>query len=125
MGPHQTPSPPAEVIDLAALSGPAGRAIAIYDRILNGEAPSAGELDEALTALREAPRPAGRLGRDIALLVEGGRNATAADINDAFDRLRLITTIRPAATHVSPVPATAHRKPKHTNDQQPLPGLFD
>ena len=125
MGPDRSPPPPAEIIDLAALSGPAGRAIPIYDRILNGQTPSPGELDDALTALREAPRPTGRLGRDITLLVESGRNTTAAHINDAFERLRLITAIKPSPPEFAPARVPARRKPKHANDQQPLPGLFE
>lgn len=126
MGPHRAhPSPTAAVIDLAAISGPARRLVAIYDQIRSGRPPCAEQLGDALQALRDAPRPPGRLGRDIALLIDGGPNATKDDIDEAFERLRHVTAIRPLAPQRPPTRALRRRGRQALTGQQPLPGIFE
>ncbi|MGD9749447.1 MAG: hypothetical protein AB7W59_00465 [Acidimicrobiia bacterium] len=125
MGPdHAHPSHTAAVIDLAAISG--RQLVAIYDQIRSGQPPRTQQFGDALSqALRDAPRPPGRLGRVIALLIDGGPNATKADIDDAFERLRHVTTIRPLASQRPPPPVLRRRARRTVTSQQPLPGTFD
>ena len=69
---------PGVVIDLAAISQPARKVVAIYDDIAAGSRPEPGALDEALQNLDAGPRPPGRLGADIAMLASGAPGGKSA-----------------------------------------------
>lgn len=126
MGPHLAhPSHTAAVIDLAAISGPARRLVAIYDQIRSGRPPCAEQLGDALQALRDAPRPPGRLGRDIALLIDGGPNATKDGIDEAFERLRQVAAIRSLEPERPQTRGLRRRGRQALTGQQPLPGIFE
>lgn len=126
MGLHRLhPAHGADVIDLAAISGPARRLVEIYDQIRSGQPPSTEQLDDALQALRVAPRPPGRLGRDITLLLEGSPNATKQDIDQAFERLRHVAAILPLQPQRPPALALRRRGRRTFAGQQPLPGIFE
>lgn len=126
MGPHHAhPSHTAAVIDLAAISGPARRLVAIYDQIRSGRPPRTDQLGDALKALRDAPRPPGRLGRDIALLIDGGPNATKDDIDEAFERLRHVAAIRSLEPQRPQTRVLRRRDRQALTGQQSLPGIFE
>ena len=118
----------AVVIDLAAISAPARRVIALYDQVIAGAPPARGELDDALRELRSAPRPAGRLGHDIDLITSGGHGATRGAILDALERLRHVAAVRPSPAPRLPMRArisTRRRSRTPPPGQDPLPGIFD
>lgn len=126
MGPHRAhPSHTAAVIDLAAISGPARQLVAIHDQISSGRPPRSKQLGDALQALRDAPRPSGRLGRDIALLIDGGPNATKDDIDEAFERLRHVAAIRSLEPQRPPARVLRRRGRRVLTGQQPLPEIFE
>ena len=130
MDPPAQPTTHSVVIDLAAISTPARRVLDLYDQILAGSPPGEGELDNALDALRNAPRPAGRMGRAIELVTSGGQGATQQAVLDALDLLRQVEGVQPTAPVKTPSrsrTAAARRNRTRTPPpgQDPLPGLFD
>jgi hypothetical protein len=119
----------AVVIDLAAISAPARRFFALYDKVAAGTPPARGELDDALRELRTAPRPVGRLGHNIDLVTSGGHGATRGAILDALERLRRVAAVQPSPPPRVPMRArisTRRRQPRNPPPgQDPLPGIFD
>jgi len=78
-------SPP---VDLAYLRASAGPVIAWYEAFLAGRPMALADLDIALRGLRGLPPIGGRLGRAVALVAAGGRQATTEETIAALERLR-------------------------------------
>lgn len=110
----------AEVIDLAALSGPARRVVGFYDDFLAGRRHERSQLDLALHELDALTATPGRLGRDVRLLVNGGRGCDRQNVIDAIERLRKVTAIQ-AGSRRSTQRRRRRRLP--TPGQLSLPGL--
>jgi hypothetical protein len=111
-------------VDLDVLRRAAGPVIAWYERFLAGEPMPLASLDRALGGLRALPLVSGRLGRAMALVATGGRQATTEETIAALELLRCSTGLR----HVPPPAAaqrakTRRRRGRAAWTQQHLPGL--
>ncbi|HEX2187002.1 MAG TPA: hypothetical protein VHN78_16015 [Chloroflexota bacterium] len=111
-------------VDLDVLRRAAGPVIAWYERFLAREPMPLSSLDRALGGLRALPPVSGRLGRAMALVATGGRQATTEETIAALELLRSSTGLRHAP---QPAPAEApksrRRRGRASWTQQQLPGL--
>ena len=115
-------------VDLAALRRAAAPVVAWYERFLAGQPMPLADLDHALTGLRTLPPVSGRLGRALAVVAAGGRDATTEETIAALEFLRHSAGLR----HVPPPPAPAaehasgpcgRRRRGRPWTQPPLPGI--
>ena len=113
-------------VHLDALRRAAGPVIAWYEQFLAGEPMPLASLDRALGGLRALPPVSGRLGRAMALVATGGRQATTEETIAALELLRCSTGLR-LAPSPPPAPAQApksrRRRGRASWTQQRLPGL--
>lgn len=126
--PQPGPDDEAEVIHLTLLIPPVRRLLAFYDDLLANKEPTIEQLDEAVVELKALPHIPGPLGRDIALIADGGRGATRNDIVGSLERLRQIAAMNPTPTQTrSAQPSTKKRsndkRPKTVTPQATLPGI--
>lgn len=111
-------------VDLDALRRAAAPVIAWYEQLLAGEPMPLASLDRALGALRTLPPVSGRLGRAMALVATGGRQATTEETIAALELLRCSTGLRSVATPTQAEPSTAKRRAGRGGwTQERLPGL--
>lgn len=114
-------------VDLGALRRAAAPVVAWYEKFLAGQPMPLADLDHALTALRALPPVGGRLGRALAVVATGGRDATTEETVAACEFLRHYAGLR----HVPPDPAStatpagAKRRSRRGRPwtQPPLPGI--
>ncbi len=118
--------PDSAPVDLDALRRAAGPVIAWYERFLAAEPMPLASLDRALGGLRALSPIPGRLGRAMALVATGGRQATTEETIAALELLRCSTGLR----HLPPPPPAPALTPKarrrrgaSSGIQQRLPGL--
>ena len=98
--------------------------IAWYEQLLAGEPMPLASLDRALGALRALPPVSGRLGRAMALVATGGRQATTEETIAALELLRCSTGLRSVATPTPAEPSKAKRRASRGGwTQERLPGL--
>ena len=125
--PEPGPDQKAEVIHLTLVVAPVRQLLAFYDGLLAGEQPDIDLLDEAVIKLKALPNIPGRLGRDIALIADGGRGASRNDIVGSLERLRQVAAMEPPPPppRQRPHSTSARRsKPKsHDQSQATLPGM--
>ena len=123
----------ADPVDLGALRAAAGPVIAWYEQLLAGRPMPVAELDEALVGIRALPPISGRLGKALALVASGGREATTEETVAALELLRHSAGLRhvplpvpsPApGTTPPPRPAKGNRRRRDWT-QPPLPGITD
>ena len=113
-------------VDLDALRRAAGPVIAWYEEFLAGEPMPLASLDRALGGLRALPPVSGRLGRAMALVATGGRQATTEETIAALELLRCSTGLRHAPRPPSAppqAPKSRRRRGRASWTQQHLPGL--
>ena len=111
-------------VDLDALRRAAAPVIAWYEQLLAGEPMPLASLDRALGALRTLPPVSGRLGRAMALVATGGRQATTEETIAALELLRNSTGLRSVATPTPAEPSKAKRRGGRGGwTQERLPGL--
>ena len=118
-------------VDLDALRRAAAPVIAWYEQLLAGEPMPLASLDRALGALRTLPPVSGRLGRAMALVATGGRQATTEETIAALELLRHTAGLRhmpvPPAPDSSPGVGGAARSRRRRGPRQwsqpPLPGI--
>ena len=111
-------------IDLTALRRAAAPVIAWYERFLAGDPMPLASLDTALGGLRGLPPLGGRLGKALALVATGGRQATTEETIAALELLRHHTGLR----HVPSPPSAATKAPPRRRRSRPwaqdhLPGM--
>ncbi len=115
-------------VDLAALRSAAAPVVAWYEQLLAGRPMPIADLDKALVALRALPPVGGRLGRALALVATGGREATTDDTVAALELLRCSAGLRhaPAPAPAPPnEPAGPARRHQCDCTQLRLPGVAD
>lgn len=117
-----------QVIHLALVIEPVRQLLAFYDNLLAGNEPPIEQLDNAVVELKALPEIPGRLGRDIALIADGGRGASRNDIVGSLERLRQIAAMKPNTTEPADQPTPKRKpKPKRTGEprtpQPTLPGM--
>ena len=113
-------------VDLDVLRRAAGPVIAWYERFLAREPMPLSSLDRALGGLRALPPVSGRLGRAMALVATGGRQATTEETIAALELLRCSTGLRHAPPPLpAPLqtPRSRRRRGRASWTQQHLPGL--
>lgn len=112
-------------VDLDVLRRAAGPVIAWYEQFLAREPMPLSSLDRALGALRALPPVSGRLGRAMALVASGGRQASTEETIAALELLRRSTGLRPAAQQQTraEAPRSGRRRGRASWTQQQLPGL--
>jgi hypothetical protein len=113
-------------VDLTALRRAAAPVIAWYERFLAGDPMPLASLDAALGGLRGLPPIGGRLGKALALVAAGGRQATTEETIAALERLRHHTGLRHVPSPPPPAAAStrAPRRPRSRPwTQDHLPGL--
>ena len=112
-------------VDLDVLRRAAGPVIAWYEQFLAREPMPLSSLDRALGGLRALPPVSGRLGRAMALVATGGRQATTEETIAALELLRCSTGLRHAAQPPTPAqpPKSGRRRGRASWTQQQLPGL--
>jgi hypothetical protein len=118
--------PDSAPVDLDALRRAAGPVIAWYERFLAGEPMPLAALDRALGGLRSLPPVSGRLGRAMALVATGGRQATTEETLAALELLRCSTGLRhlpPPPPAPALTPKVKRRRARPSGIQQRLPGL--
>lgn len=126
---HPSPNPTpgsdhdAEVIHLTLVIPPVRRLLAFYDQLLAGGQPAIELLDQAVIELKELPTVPGRLGRDIALIADGGRGANRNDIVGSLERLRQIAAMDPPEPATDAVPARRTKTKARPKTQATLPGM--
>lgn len=118
-------SPP---VELAALRAAAGPVIAWYEAFLAGHPMALADLDVALRDLRSLPAIGGRLGRAVALVATGGRQATTEETIAALERLRasagLRRTMPPTPRKTTKATPTTKGRPRNPDRTQPrFPGM--
>lgn len=106
-------------VDLDALRIAAAPVVAWYEQLLAGRPMPVADLDVALVGIRALPPISGRLGKALALVATGGREATSDETVAAFELLRCSAGLRskPAAT------TGTRRRRKRDWTQPPLPGI--
>ena len=108
--PDDSPSPgsddDAQVIHLPDVIPAVRRVLNFYDKLIAGTQPSIKQLDDAVVQLKALPNIPGRLGRDIALIADGGRGASRNDIVGSLERLRQVAAMNPATAPADQHPAT-------------------
>jgi hypothetical protein len=115
-------------VDLAALRTAASPVIAWYEAFLAGRPTALADLDVALRGLRTLPPVGGRLGRAVALVAAGGRQASTEETIAALERLRASAGLRatvpatPTETQQTP-PVAKGRRRKTDWTQPPFPGM--
>lgn len=123
----------ADPVDLGALRAAAGPVIAWYEQLLAGRPMPVAELDQALVGIRALPPISGRLGKALALVASGGREATTEETVAALELLRHSAGLRhvrlpePSSapgTTPPPRPAKGERRRRGWT-QPPLPGITD
>jgi hypothetical protein len=111
-------------VDLDALRRAAAPVIAWYEQLLAGEPMPLASLDRALGALRALPPVSGRLGRAMALVATGGRQATTEETIAALELLRCSTGLRRVPTPAPAEPSKPKRRGGRAGwTQERLPGL--
>ncbi len=95
---RKPPSPEDCVVNLAPLAAACQELISWYDRLIAGHQPPIKELDRIVTTLQLLPPTPGRVGRDIQLIVEGGKRYTRDQVIGALERLRSVADHTPAPT---------------------------
>ncbi len=114
-------------VDLAALRRAAAPVVAWYEQFLAGEPMPLAELDHALVELRALLPIGGRLGRALAVVATGGRDATTEETVAAFEFLRHSAGLRhippPPPTAARPGAAPSRRRRGRPWTQPPLPGI--
>jgi hypothetical protein len=123
--PEPGPDHEAEIIHLTLVVAPVRQLLSFYDGLLAGEQPDIELLDEAVIKLKALPTIPGRLGRDIALIADGGRGASRNDIVGSLERLRQVPAMNPPGPAAQPrSTSTRKSKPKsHDQSQATLPGM--
>ncbi|MFN2607494.1 MAG: hypothetical protein ABR511_06300 [Acidimicrobiales bacterium] len=122
------PASASGLVDLPALRTAASPVIAWYEAFLAGRPTALADLDMALRGLRALPPIGGRLGRAVALVAAGGRQATTEETIAALERLRASAGLRatvpatPTETQQTP-PAAKGRRRRTDWTQPPLPGM--
>jgi hypothetical protein len=89
--PTRPPRPSGNVIDLGSVATPVRAVIELYDRHHAGATIDPGELAAALQTLAAAPVLPGRLGDDIAILLDPA-TASAGELAKAVERLRRLAS---------------------------------
>jgi len=119
-------------VDLAALRAATAPVVAWYEQLLSGAPMPVADLDVALAGIRALPPVSGRLGRALALVATGGREATSDETLAAFELLRCSAGLRwappvPASPPVGAGPgAKSPRRRRRGQWSQPtLPGIDD
>jgi len=115
-------------VDLPALRAAAGPVIAWYEQLLAGRAMPVAELDRALVPIRALPPIGGRLGKALALVASGGREATTEETVAALELLRCSAGLRHApapAAPAGPPTTTSRRRRRREWTQLRLPGVED
>jgi hypothetical protein len=114
-------------LELDALRRVAGPVIAWYEQFLAGEPMPLASLHRALGGIRAVPPVSGRLGRAMALVATGGRQATTEETIAALELLRCLTGLccvapqPPAAA--AQEPTARRRRGRRPWTQQRFPGL--
>jgi hypothetical protein len=114
-------------VDLTALRRAAAPVIAWYERFLAGDPMPLASLDIALGGLRGLPPLGGRLGKALALVATGGRQATTEETIAALELLRHHTGLRhvprppSAVAGAAKAPQRRWRRGAWTQDH--LPGM--
>ena len=117
------------VVDLAPLAAACSELVAWYDEHLAGNHPAIADLDRIVTTLQALPPVPGRIGRDIQVIVTGGRGSTRHEIIGAVERLRTLAShnLGPALAPPAPKRTRRRRDRRPTSDgpvaQASLPGL--
>lgn len=107
----------AQVIHLPDVIPPVRRILRFYDELIAGTQPSIKQLDDAVVELKALPSIPGRLGRDIALIADGGRGASRTDIVGSLERLRQVASMNPETNQPEEHPAKrTRRNPKKAKD---------
>jgi len=122
------PTSASAAVDLGALRAAAAPVIAWYEAFLAGRAMALADLDVALRGLRAVPPIGGRLGRAVALVAAGGRQATTEETIAALERLRASAGLRRAPSPSPPAscesPVDTRRRRRDAGWSQPrLPGM--
>ena len=117
---------PADVVDLEALRAACGPVVALYRRFLDGGGVELdiAEVDEALTSMRRLPLMKGRMGKALALLANGGTQASTEEVIAALDLLSAspgLTAQGPL--EAAPSPPLLGRAPAGGFAQPSLPGM--
>jgi hypothetical protein len=115
-------------VDLGALRCAAAPVVAWYEQFLAGQPMPLADLDHALTGLRALPPISGRLGRALAVVAAGGRDATTEETIAALEFLRHSAGLRHVPPPAPPAaqPAVAPRRRRRRGrpwTQPPLPGI--
>ena len=120
------------VVDLGPLSAACRVLVGWYDQFLAGDHPRIEELDRIITTFQALPPVPGRIGRDIRLIVTGGRNSTRGEIIGAVERRRTVSNHSPAPADTAIAGDTPRRKLRSrrrisggAGHQDPLPGFTD
>lgn len=79
-----------QVIELRQVSGLAAAVVALYDRVTS-DSDTSTSVGEELRRLRGLPRPGGRIGNDIARVLDGQTDAAPGEVAAAIERLRDIS----------------------------------
>ena len=124
--PETTPPDDDCVVDLGPLAAAWRELVAWHDDHLAGNHPAIADLDRIVTTLQVLPPVPGRIGRDIELIVTGGRGSTRNEIVGAVERLRTLGNHTPAPT-TTPTPtkrqARRSRAAGRPDAQASLPGF--
>lgn len=121
MGPIST-KPPRQVVSLVNVSGIAAEVVALYETATASTDIDADYVRAELDRLRAAPRPRGRIGKDIALVLGEPGNSNPGAITNAIARLRN-DALRWNSTAAD---RTGRRTPRRRRqvEQDPLPGIL-
>jgi len=112
-------------VDLDALRVAAAPVVAWYAQLLAGRPMPVADLDVALVGIRALPPISGRLGKALALVATGGREATSDETVAAFELLRCSAGLRskPATSQPGAATTGTRRRRKRDWTQPPLPGI--